>query len=89
VYSRPYLSLGVGFVDQVDAVAAFVAGSVVVAVEEAVRGMGRARIRRGLDLRPYRLGTRTPVLYSRNQSRTNIALLRKLKRMGVSLPSCS
>lgn len=52
--------------------------------------MGLAQIRRGLGHRPYRLAHRTPVLYSRNQSRTNIALLKKKdKRGGVSLPSCS
>ena len=39
---------------------------------EAVRDMARERFRRGLGRRPYRLGRRTPVLYSRNQPRTNI-----------------
>jgi hypothetical protein len=40
-----------------------------------VLGMGLARrVRLGLGHRPYRLAIRTPVLYSRNQSRTNIAL---------------
>lgn len=58
--------------------------------EEVVRDMGRAQIRRGLGHRSYRLAHRTPALYSRNQSRTNIALLKKKdKRGGVSLPSCS
>lgn len=55
---------------------------------ESVRGRGRGRIRFGLGHRPYRLAHRTPVLYSRNQSRTNIAPLKKLTREGVSLPSC-
>lgn len=45
-----------------------------------VRDMGLAQIRRGLGHRPYRLAHRTPVLYSRNQSRTNIALLKKRTR---------
>ena len=37
-----------------------------------------------LDRQPYLLGRRTPVLYSRNQSRTNIALsyIRKFKETG-------
>jgi len=40
-----------------------------------VLGTGLARqFRLGLGHRPYRLAIRTPVLYSRNQSRTNIAL---------------
>ena len=36
-------------------------------------GLAR-RVRLSLGHRPYRLAIRTPVLYSRNQSRTNIAL---------------
>jgi len=40
-----------------------------------VLGTGLARrVHLGLGHRPYRLAIRTPVLYSRNQSRTNIAL---------------
>ena len=55
-----------------------------------VRDRGRGRIRMGLGPRPYRLAHRTLVLYSRNQSRTNIALSKKWDRRGrVSLPSCS
>jgi hypothetical protein len=50
----------------------FAAGLVGVESVESVRGTGQARLRRGLGHRPYRLGRRTPVLYSRNQSRTNI-----------------
>lgn len=50
----------------------FAAGPVGAEAEGSVRGMGLARLRRGLGHRPYRLGRRTPVLYSRNQSRTNI-----------------
>lgn len=45
-----------------------------VAAEGSVRGKGLARIRSSLGHRPCRLAHRTPVLYSRNQSRTNIAL---------------
>jgi hypothetical protein len=45
-----------------------------VAWRGSVRDMGLARIRLDLGHRPCRLGHRTPVLYSRNQSRTNIAL---------------
>lgn len=41
-------------------------------------GMGLAqRFRFDLGHRPCRLAIRTPVLYSRNQSRTNIALLKE------------
>jgi len=56
-----------------------------------VQGTGLdQRFQMDLGHRPYRLGHRTPVLYSRNQSRTNIALSKKLDRRGrVSLPSCS
>jgi hypothetical protein len=43
-------------------------------VEGSVRDMDQVQIRLALGLRPYRFGHRTPVLYSRNQSRTNIAL---------------
>jgi len=50
----------------------FAAGQVDVGAVESVRGTGQARLRRGLGHRPYRFGRRTPVLYSRNQSRTNI-----------------
>jgi len=50
----------------------FAAGRVGVGPVEWVRDTGQARLRRGLGHRPYRLGRRTPVLYSRNQSRTNI-----------------
>ncbi len=49
-------------------------GAGVVAAEESVRGKGLARIQSSLGHRPCRLAHRTPVLYSRNQSRTNIAL---------------
>lgn len=42
------------------------AGSYDAVLGEAVRGMGLAQNRRGLGLRRYRLGSRTPVLYSRN-----------------------
>ncbi len=48
------------------------AGRVGVGMVESVRGTGLGRLRRGLGHRPYRLAHRTPVLYSRNQSRTNI-----------------
>jgi hypothetical protein len=41
------------------------------------RGMALGRIRRDLGHRPCRLAHRTPVLYSRNQSRTNIALCKE------------
>jgi hypothetical protein len=50
----------------------FVGGRVGVEEVGWVRGTGLARLQRGLGHRPYRLGRRTPVLYSRNQSRTNI-----------------
>jgi len=50
----------------------FVAGRAGVGAVESVRGTGQARLRQGLGHRPYRLGRRTLVLYSRNQSRTNI-----------------
>lgn len=69
---------------------ALVADSSEAGRSETVLDKGRARIRMGLGHRPYRLAHRTPVLYSRNQSRTNIALSKKWDRRGrVSLPSCS
>ncbi len=50
----------------------------------------RGRIRLGLGHRPYRLGRRTLVLYSRNQPRTNIVPRKeKTEWGGDSLPSCS
>ena len=76
----------------------------VVAGEQLVLDMGRARIRRDLGHRPCRLGHRTPVLYSRINSRTNIApqdkkegeegtgklaeLLIMILEMGVQRVSC-
>lgn len=56
-----------------------------------VQGTGLdQRFRMDLGHQPYRFGHRTPALYSRNQSRTNIALLKEMERRGrVSLPSCS
>jgi len=41
--------------------------------------------RSGLDHRSYRLARRTPVLYSRNQSRTNIALSKEMNKGGGQL----
>jgi len=44
-----------------------------------VQGTGLdQRFQMDLGHRPYRLGHRTPVLYSRNQSRTNIALSKEI-----------
>jgi len=47
---------------------------VAVVVGGWARDMDQDQNRLVLGLRSYRLGHRTPVLYSRNQSRTNIAL---------------
>jgi len=73
-HCRPFARLGPGLVGQV---AGFglspVVGPYDVDSVGEVRGMGLAPIRWGLH-RPYRLAHRTPALYSRNQSRTNIAL---------------
>jgi len=55
---------------------------VVVGASESVRGTGRARLRRDLGHRPYRLVRRTPVLYSRNQSRTNIVPCKEKREEG-------
>jgi len=49
---------------------------------ESVRGTGLAQLRRGLGHRPYRLAHRTPVLYSRNQSRTNIVPCKEKREEG-------
>ena len=49
---------------------------------ESVRDMDQVQIRLALGLRPYRFGHRTPVLYSRNQSRTNIALCKEMTKGG-------
>jgi len=49
---------------------------------ESVRDTGLARLRRGLGHRPYRLVRRTPVLYSRNQSRTNIVPFKEKREEG-------
>ena len=87
--------LSVGQVAAAAVVVVAVAGSKLAAgssVEqsETVRGMGRGQLRMFLGHRPCRLAHRTPVLYSRNQSRTNIALFKEMERRGrVSLPSCS
>jgi hypothetical protein len=49
-----------------------------------VRDMGLARtFRLRLDRLPCPLGIHTPVLYSRNQSRTNIALLKEKGKKGT------
>jgi hypothetical protein len=64
----------VGVVD--DAAAAelvFVVGGGATWGEGSVRDMDQVQIRLVLDRRPYQFGHRTPVLYSRNQPRTNIA----------------
>jgi hypothetical protein len=55
------------------------------------QGTGLAPTRTGLGHRPSRFAHRTPVLYSRNQSRTNIVPCKeKRERRGrESLPSCS
>jgi len=60
------------------------AGAVRVGVgaSESARGTGLARLRRGLGHRPYRLVHRTPVLYSRNQSRTNIVPCKEKREEG-------
>ena len=61
--------------------------------EEAVAGRVEGKnpdqlVCRCLGRRAYPLAHRTPVLYSRNQSRTNIALQKKMDRRGRdSLPS--
>jgi len=47
------------------------------------RDMVLDRIRMDLGHRPYRLAHRTPVLYSRNQSRTNIALCKEKGKEGA------
>lgn len=57
------------------------AGQVGAEAVGSVRGRGRARLRRGLH-RPYRLAHRTPVLYSRNQSRTNIVPCKEKREEG-------
>jgi len=49
---------------------------------ESVQGTGLARTQQGLDRRPYRLVHRTPVLYSRNQSRTNIVPCKEMTEEG-------
>ena len=55
----------------------------------ADRDRGPRRDRWDSRRRAYRYARRTPVLYSRNQSRTNRALLSKERRGRDSLPSCS
>lgn len=67
---RPSAFLGDGRDRVADDGSGLVAGVVLLL---AARGMGLARIRLHLGHRPCRLAHRTPVLYSRNQSRTNIA----------------
>jgi hypothetical protein len=67
---HPFVGLGLAL-GGLTAVAA-AAGRVGVGAVESVRGTGPARLRQDLGHRPYRLAHRTPVLYSRNQSRTNI-----------------
>jgi hypothetical protein len=59
------------------------AGRVGAGAAESVRGTGLARLRRGLGHRPYRLAHRTPVLYSRNQSRTNIVPCKEKREKGA------
>jgi hypothetical protein len=66
-------SAGLVAAGQVDVGWAVVAGSSG-AAEGMVRGKGLGRIRMDLGHRPCRLAHRTPVLYSRSQPRTNIAL---------------
>lgn len=61
------------FANVVRGLAAAAAAAGVGGAEVMVRDKGRGpRLR--VDRQPYRLAHRTPVLYSRNQSRTNIAL---------------
>lgn len=74
---RPYVVVGLVAVAVV-AVAVVAGGApaggqVDVVLVRTVGGTGQGRwIRRDLGHRPRRLAHRTPVLYSRNQSRTNI-----------------
>jgi hypothetical protein len=53
------------------------------AAEGTVQGKDLGRIRMDLGHRPCRLAHRTPVLYSRNQSRTNIALCKEKGKEGA------
>lgn len=79
--SAAFLGLVVQAVGVVAADSSFGAGvdSCGVGSEVWDRGMGLARLRLGLGRQPYRFVHRTPVLYSRNQSRTNIALCKEKK----------
>jgi hypothetical protein len=76
---RPFADLGL-------ALAGPYAGAVRVGVgagtAESVGDTGLARLRQGLGHRPYRLAHRTPVLYSRNQSRTNIVPCKEKREEG-------
>ena len=53
------------------------------AAKGMVRGKDLGRIRMDLGHRPCRLAHRTPVLYSRNQSRTNIVLCKEKGKEGA------
>ena len=75
-------SVGLVAVGQVGVGWTVVAGSSG-AAEGTVRGKGLGQIRMDLGHRPCRLAHRTPVLYSRNQSRTNIALCKEKGKEGV------
>lgn len=62
--------------------------AVVADVDEAVQGMGPARLR-FLGHRPCRFAHRTPALYSRIKSRTTKFYTKKERRGRDNLPSCS
>jgi hypothetical protein len=90
-HCRPSVGRGVVVVVAAAAVGAWLVAGSFDAELGTDRGKGLGRPRWYLGHRPCRLAHRTPVLYSRNQSRTNIALCKeKRDRRGrVSLPSCS